>query len=236
MSKIRVNKTKDYTVLSNHHLKNKNLSLKAKGLLSVMLSLPDDWDYSINGLSFICKENETAITSALDELKENGYLVVTKLMPNQTSSGRYEYLYDIYEQPLQKQEVEKQGVEFLGLENMGLNKDTNILNTNIINTKELIKDNIKEKNTKKETKLSLLDNYTDDEELKNALLGFIEMRNKTKGFTTRAFKLALTELDKLALDDYTKTQIVNQSVMRGWKSFYALKNINNAKAQTERIF
>ena len=134
MSKIRVNKTKDYTVLSNHHLKNKNLSLKAKGLLSVMLSLPDDWDYSINGLSFICKENETAITSALDELKENGYLVVTKLMPNQTSSGRYEYLYDIYEQPLQKQEVEKQGVEFLGLENMGLNKDTNILNTNIINT------------------------------------------------------------------------------------------------------
>ena len=75
MSKIRVNKTKDYTVLSNHHLKNKNLSLKAKGLLSVMLSLPDDWDYSINGLSFICKENETAITSALDELKENGYLL-----------------------------------------------------------------------------------------------------------------------------------------------------------------
>lgn len=241
MSKIRVNKTKDYTILSNHHLKNKNLSLKAKGLLSVMLSLPDDWDYSINGLSFICKENETAIVSALDELKENGYLVVTKLMPNQTNSGRYEYLYDIYEQPLQKQEVEKQGVEFLGLEflgleNMGLNKYTNILNTNILNNKELIKDNIKEKNTKKESKLSLLNDYTDNEELKNALLGFIEMRNKTKGFTTRAFKLALTELDKLALDDYTKTQIVNQSVMNGWKSFYALKNINSSKAQVERIF
>ena len=66
MAKIRVNKTKDYTILSNHHLKNKNLSLKAKGLLSVMLGLPDDWNYSINGLMAILKENETAIKSTLD--------------------------------------------------------------------------------------------------------------------------------------------------------------------------
>lgn len=142
MSKIRVNKTRDYTVLSNHHLRNKNLSLKAKGLLSVMFSLPESWDYSVIGLVAICKENETAIKSTLDELKANGYLKVTKLYPSQTKSGRYEYIYDIYEMPKQdsqKQGIEKQGVEnlgleFLGVENIGLNKDTNKLNTKELNT------------------------------------------------------------------------------------------------------
>lgn len=115
MSVIRVNKTKDYTVMSNHHLKNMNLSLKAKGLLSQMLSLPDDWDYSIAGLAAINKENESSIKSALGELKQEGYLTITKLMPDETGSGRIEYIYDIFEQP-QKQEGKKQGVEIQPLE------------------------------------------------------------------------------------------------------------------------
>ena len=58
MSVFRINKTKNYTVMSNHHLREKKMSLKAKGLLSMMLSLPDDWNYSIAGLVSICKENE----------------------------------------------------------------------------------------------------------------------------------------------------------------------------------
>ena len=61
---FRVQKTRDYTVMSNAHLKDKGLSLKAKGLLSVMLSLPDEWDYSIDGLVSISKENKTAIQAA----------------------------------------------------------------------------------------------------------------------------------------------------------------------------
>lgn len=96
---IRVNKTSNYTVMSNYHFKDKNLSLKGKGLLSLMLSLPDSWDYSIAGLCTICKENETAIKSALNELKKCGYLEVTKLYPGQSQSGRIEYIYDIFEQP-----------------------------------------------------------------------------------------------------------------------------------------
>ena len=83
MSVIRVNKTKDYVVMSNHHFKERKMSLKAKGLLSEMLSLPDDWDYSISGLVSINKENETSIKSALNELKEFGYLKVNKLLPNE---------------------------------------------------------------------------------------------------------------------------------------------------------
>ena len=75
MSVIRVHKSKNYTVMSNTHLRDKSLSLKAKGLLSVMLSLPDNWDYSIAGLVAISKENETAVKSALNELKDNNYVV-----------------------------------------------------------------------------------------------------------------------------------------------------------------
>lgn len=81
-SVCRVHKNANYTVMSNYHLQSRNLSLKAIGLLSKVFSLPDDWDYSIAGLTHICKENETAIKSALNELKEWGYLTVTKLMPS----------------------------------------------------------------------------------------------------------------------------------------------------------
>ena len=107
---FRVFKNKNYTVMSNYHLRDKELSLKAKGLLSWMLSNDDDWDYSIKGIVANCKENETAIESALAELKDRGYVHVTKLMPNQTKSGRIEYVYDILEEP-------KQGGDFLPLEN-----------------------------------------------------------------------------------------------------------------------
>ena len=99
MGVIRINKTSNYTVMSNHHFKDRRLSLKAKGLLSEMLSLPDDWDYTVAGLAAINKEAEPAIKTALMELKECGYLIVTKLMPNETESGRIEYVYDIYEIP-----------------------------------------------------------------------------------------------------------------------------------------
>lgn len=132
MSVFRVNKSKDYTVMSNHHLKDKSLSLKAKGLLSIMLSLPDEWDYSIKGLVLICKESSCVVENALSELKECGYLKVTKFMPNETKSGRIEYVYDIYEMPKQegeKQGVEKQGVEFQGVENR-LQLNTNNKTTN----------------------------------------------------------------------------------------------------------
>ena len=99
MSVIRVNKTSNYTVMSNTHLRDRSLSLKAKGLMSQMLSLPDDWDYSISGLAAINSEKESCIKSALNELKKSGYLVVTKKMPNETESGRIEYVYDLYEEP-----------------------------------------------------------------------------------------------------------------------------------------
>lgn len=140
MAKFKVNKTKDYTIMSNYHLKEKNMSLKAKGLLSVMLSLPDNWDYSIAGLVAISQENETAIKSALSELKQFGYLEVIKLMPNESETGRIDYIYNVYEKPKQegkKQEVENLPLEILEVENQGqLNTNNKYNNINIINTKK----------------------------------------------------------------------------------------------------
>ena len=142
MSVVRVNKNENYTIMSNYHLQDKNLSLKAKGLLSVMLSLPDNWNYTIEGLIAICKENETSVVSALKELKYYGYLTITKKMPNQTDSGRYEYIYDVYEMPKQegkKQDLENLGLEIQGLENQG-QLNTNKENTNKQKTNGYIKE------------------------------------------------------------------------------------------------
>ena len=75
MAVFRVERTRDYTVMSNHHLKNRSLSLKAKGLLSVMLSLPDEWDYTLRGLAAISKEGVDAIREAIRELEDAGYIV-----------------------------------------------------------------------------------------------------------------------------------------------------------------
>ena len=82
----------------------------------------------------------------------------------------------------------------------------------------------KEEKEKRETYVSILDSYTSNETLKSCLNDFLEMRKKMKGFTTRAFQLALNQLDKLAKDDNKKIKIVNQSVMNSWKSFYELKD------------
>lgn len=137
MSVFRIHKSSNYTVMSNFHFKEKEMSLKAKGLLSLMLSLPDTWDYSIRGLCAICKEQESAIRSTLNELKQFGYLDIVKLNPDETESGRFEYVYNIYEKPNQeKQNVEKQDIENLHVENQVQ------LNTNTLNTKELNTNNI----------------------------------------------------------------------------------------------
>lgn len=79
MAVFRIERTRDYTVMSNHHLRNHELSLKAKGLLSMMLSLPDDWNYTTRGLAKICKEGVDAIGGALRELETAGYICVLAL-------------------------------------------------------------------------------------------------------------------------------------------------------------
>ena len=100
MAVFRIERTRDYTVMSNHHLRNHELSLKAKGLLSMMLSLPDDWNYTTRGLAKICKEGVDAIGNALRELETAGYIVRHQLRDRQGRISDTEYV--IYEQPQPK--------------------------------------------------------------------------------------------------------------------------------------
>ena len=98
MAVFRIEKTKDYTVMSNHHLKNKSLTLKAKGLLSVILSLPENWNYTTRGLASICKEGVDCISATLVELEQNGYIVRNRLRDEKGRITDTEYV--IYEKPV----------------------------------------------------------------------------------------------------------------------------------------
>lgn len=238
MAIVRVVKNKDYTVMSNAHLHDKRLSLKAVGLLSIVLSLPDDWHYTVKGLVGSVKDGERAVNGALSELKQCGYLQVNKLYPNSERS-KIEYQYVFYEKPqdlqnvpleqdIQNVDLQNVGIQNVDLQNVGAYINTNKQSTNKQNTKELNTNEYKEKNIKKESVNSVIAEYTENKDLQDALHGFVEMRNKArKPLTARAMKLSLNKLNELALDDVTKIAIVNQSIVHSWSTFYKLQNNNN---------
>lgn len=132
MAVFRVHKNKNYTTMSNYHLQDKNLSLKAKGLLSLMLSLPNNWDYSVRGLEKICTETKDTINGILNELERNNYLVRTRIYCNGKISH---WEYNIYENNLhpKNQDIEKQDIE-----NYDINKILN--NKKLNNKKEIYKE------------------------------------------------------------------------------------------------
>ena len=134
MAVFRIERTRDYTVMSNHHLRNHELSLKAKGLLSMMLSLPDDWNYTTRGLAKICKEGVDAIGNALRELETAGYIVRHQLRDRQGRISDTEYV--IYEQP-QPRQAETPG------------PDTDVPDTASPDTEKPAELNIEKSNTQK---------------------------------------------------------------------------------------
>ena len=217
---MRVEKTKDYTVMCNYHLKEMEMSLKAKGLLSLMLSLPDNWDYTIAGLVSICKENESAIKSALDELKEFGYLEIIKRFPDETQTGRIEYEYVVYEKPTKNK---KQGVENLWVENQGQ------LNTKELNTKYNKKEIYKEKDNSLSKSIDY-DPFVDifnRECLKLPKIRTLTDKRKTKIKTfLKTFSLNdWSEICKIA----NANNFLSGTNDRGWKAdFDFLINVNNA--------
>lgn len=125
MAVFRIEKTRDYTVMSNHHLRNTALSLKAKGLLSLMLSLPDGWDYTTRGLARICKDGVDSICAGVRELEEHGYIVRERVRNPNGQLGAIEYT--ILEQPREpgpgrekpEQENPVQAEPVLGLPDLG---------------------------------------------------------------------------------------------------------------------
>lgn len=240
MAIMRVHKTKNYTVMSNTHLRDKNLSLKAKGLLSMMLSMPDDWKFSIAGLVSVSKEDETAIKSGIRELKENGYVVVTKKTPKETESGRFEYEYDIFEDKIQaqkKQGAEIQGLVFRSAESPavadgGLYKytevpSTEIQSTEIQNTSLFKKE--RSASAKSENYDSIIDSETENEQLREAYREFVKMRKLKKDpMTNHALKLLIGKVNKLSGgNEQCAKDLLDEAIINGWKSVYPPKNYNN---------
>lgn len=191
---FKIEKNKNYTIMSNYHLRDKNLSLKAKGLLSFMLSLPENWDYSLSGLIAVCKEQESSIKSTLRELKNNGYLVIEKV---RGEKGYFEYNYLIYELPieLEKSKDNPEG-ENPPVDNPEVGNRVQI-NTNKINTKEQIDKTDKIDKTINDSQKSKFVYDNDYSELTNDLVkrGYLDPFDVEKVYYDNLFEEVLEDND-----------------------------------------
>lgn len=140
MAVFRIDKTRDYTVMSNHHLRNTELSLKAKGLLSLMLSLPENWDYTTKGLAAICKDGIDSISSCIRELEKHGYIIRERMRNEKGQLTTIEYT--ILEQPKsappeREKLIRENPVLDIPAQAEPIQENTAQLNTNKSNIKEL---------------------------------------------------------------------------------------------------
>ncbi len=250
MAIIRVEKTKDYTTMSNYHFREKDMSLKAKGLLSLILSLPEEWDYTLAGLAMLCKDGKDSVRTALTELEEFGYVETARVRDEKGRLQGTEYIVrEIPVQGIPEKEspvlenpaLEKPILENPTLENPALEKPTlenpTQLNTNISNTKKL---NIYLSNQggadhKSDSKPdSSRAYYPEDARLNEAFKAFVYMRKRiNKPLTGKAVELTKESLAQMAagangkMDIEKAVGILNQSVMNSWSGLYALKPVQD---------
>ncbi len=194
MAIYRVNKTKNYTTIGNYHLREKEMSLKAKGLLTLFLSLPDDWNFSAKGITSLTKESINTINKIMNELEEFGYLKRTRIYKD----GRViEWRYDIYEKSQKKLDHKNVDLENVDLKNCDDYKYTKQLNTKQLNTNKLNKEIYKErflkfyelypkKVKKKDTEKWFLKNKP-DEELFNKIMEGLKKHLKSKQWKDKQY-------------------------------------------------
>lgn len=215
MAVIRVQKTENYTVMSNHHLRNKDLSLKAKGLISLMLSLPPEWDYSVSGLVSICKESHTSIRSALKELEKHKYLIRQR---KNSEKGYFVYEYTLFEVPephLGNQHTVEMNTDNGHTENRTqLNKDK--LNTNKLNKDKTNTDNIYIEDY--EETLQRVSN----QELKGLYIDYIEMRKSIEApISVRGLDMLINRCERLSnFDLELQKALIEAAVINEWKNVY----------------
>lgn len=160
MSEVfRVNRTKDYTVMSNHHFKNKNLSLKAKGLLSLMLSLPNDWNYSIKGLVTLNKDGRDSVMAALKELESEGYIARRRLRNAKGQVADTEYI--ISETPMSDFPTQEKPIQDNPTLGKPMQENPTLSNTNQSNT-NLIKYPSINHSSNSQTENSSVENYVEN--------------------------------------------------------------------------
>lgn len=230
---IRVHKTKDYTVMSNTHFREKGMTLKAKGLLSLMFSLPDDWDYSIAGLTTLSKDGKDGVMSALNELEKFGYLKRTRLFDEKGHFAGYDY--DIFEQS----QLSAPYSDFPNTDKPNTAKpntdNPSQYITKELNTKELNTDLTKEKKERKKGSLTydeIIAGMVENENVKSTLYEFIKMRKFIKKpLTDFALKKLINKLFRLSADPAEQVSILETSILNNWQDIYELKERKEELAQ-----
>ena len=226
---FRVEKNREFVVMNHKFLREKNMSLKAKGLLALCLSLPDDWEYSLNGLVSIVKESQTSMRSALKELEQFGYL---KRNRTKDAKGQFQYEYVLYELPYdgfvytdnqnaQKVEPVKQSTE------NGRQQSTDLENTNKLN--------IDRENKEIEINNILIDSVH-NQELFELYKDYIQMREEMDApLTPKGLQMLIKRNERLSKNN-VKVQclLLENSLLNGWKNVF-LPTETELKMASEEI-
>lgn len=236
MAVVRVHKNDNYTVMSNYHFKERGLSLKAKGLLSLMLSLPNTWDYSIAGLVKLSKDGKDSVMSALGELEKYGYL---KRVRQKDSKGKFSGIeYNIYEAPQANIPIADNPIsDKPTADNENAEKPLQ-LNTKELNTKEV---NTKGLNTNNDIYREALDNIKDIE-LRSLYEEYIEMREEMQApVSKRGLDMLINRNERLSnLDIELQKALLEAAILNNWKNVYLpneqdIQN-NNTLANLKRFY
>ena len=223
---FRVEKNQNFVVMSNHHLRNKELSLKSKGLLSLILSLPPEWNYSLSGLCAICKESQTAMRSALKELEQHNYLIRKR---QKNSLGQFEYEYIVYEIPYignqhaDKQQPQKEHTE---------------------NNRQISKEELNKEKINKDDSIyiaSILEEI-DDWELTELYEDYVEMRKDIEApLTANGLNLLIKRNKRITNGDMVlQKALLEAAIVNQWKNVYLpndqdVQN-NNTMAERKRFY
>ena len=214
MSVMRIHKTKNFTVMSNHHFKERKMSLKAKGLLSLMLSLPDDWNYSVAGLVKLSKDGKDSVMSALQELEKFGYLIRKKMINEKGQFNGIEY--HIFEEPQQDIPVADNPI----LEKRKAAKP---------NAEEPPQLNKKELNINSNKILYDINNYIEvlqqvsDNDLRNLYVDFIDNRARLNDvITPKGVELLIERVRAIAgIHIEQQKSLLRTAIINNWKNVYS---------------
>ena len=217
MSVFRINKTNNYTVMSNHHFKERDMSLKAKGLLSLMLSLPDSWEYNISGLVKLSKDGKDSVMSALGELEEFRYLKRTRLT---NEKGQFTGIqYDIFEEPQTENPIAESPISAHQKQDLPISEERGQLNTNSINNEsnELLNESNKDKQEMDEILMSL-----GNVDLIELYWEYIDVRKDMGApLNARSLTRLIARNERLSKNNIKiQKLLLENAILNNWKNIY----------------
>lgn len=219
MSVFRIHKTDNYTVMSNTHFKEKEMSLKAKGLLSLMLSLPDTWNYSVTGLVKLSKDGKDSVMSALGELENFGYLTRTQVVNDKGQFAGIEY--NIFEEPQAEKPISENRISAKQHAEKSNSEKPPQLSTKESNTNSINKLNVS--NTKKEKEINdVLVSAVHDEELFELYKDYIEMRKEMEApLNAKGLQMLIKRCERLSKNNVrVQRLLLENSLLNGWKNVF----------------